>query len=269
MSKFICTKLTARITQIMDPTGVSCFLAQGKDGALLIDTGVGLWGLKDTLEGLTDLPLTVILTHAHCDHAGGAGEFSEVYLHPEDIPLLKIHGLEIRMGYAAVMGGAGLSEEDFVPPFEGVLKPLSHGQIFDLGGLTAEIIHVPGHTKGCCSVLFPEERSILFGDACNVNTLVMDDTSTTISEYKKSLERLKTYEDRYDTVYYSHGPAVGPRECLDDNLELCGRILEGTDDGVPCEFMGKAAFRAAESREDFSRLDGKHGNIVYSQLTKK
>ena len=27
MSKFICTKLTARITQIIDPAGVSCFLA--------------------------------------------------------------------------------------------------------------------------------------------------------------------------------------------------------------------------------------------------
>lgn len=53
--------------------------------------------------------------------------------------------------------------------------------------------------------------------------------------------------------------------------KLTARITQIMDPiGVSCFLaQGKAAFRAAESREDFSRLDGKHGNIVYSQMTKK
>lgn len=42
------------------------------------------------------------------------------------------------------------------------------------------------------------------------------------------------------------GPAIGPRKCLEDNLELCDRILSGTDDAVECEFMGRTAVRAAK-----------------------
>lgn len=271
MFEFTCNKLTDRVTQIVDPTGVSCFLVQGDDKAVLIDTAVGFKGLRDTVKGLTNLPLEVILTHAHGDHAGGAGEFEEVYLHPADKPLLKVHGMEKRTGYAAATMGPDvkLTDDLFVSEPEMEFKELYDGQLFSLGGLTLKIIHVPGHTKGCCCVLLMEERSILYGDACNGNTLVMDEASTTISEYKKSLEYLKTFEKDYDTAYYSHGPAVGPRECLEDNMELCDRILAGTDDAVECEFMGRKAVRAAKIQGHFERVDGKSGNIVYSELTKK
>ncbi len=271
MFAFTCNKLTARVTQIIDPTGVSCFLVQGRERAVLIDTGTGWKGLKDQVKRLTDLPLTVILTHAHGDHAGGAGEFEEVYLHPLDRALLKIHDMETRIGYArAVLGSEiKLTEELFVPETTVNFQELFDGQSFLLGGLTLKIIHVPGHTKGSCCVLLEEERAILFGDACNSNTLIMDETSTTISEYQKSLEYLKTFEQAYDTVYYSHGPAVGPKTCLEDNIDLCKRILSGTDDAQKCEFMGKAAIRAARVQGQFKRVDGKYGNIVYSEFTKK
>jgi hypothetical protein len=79
----------------------------------------------------------------------------------------------------------------------------------------------------------------------------------------------ETFEQAYDTVYYSHGPVVGPKTCLDDNIDLCKRILSGTDDAQTCEFMGKAAIRAAMIQGQFKRADGKYGNIVYSEFTKK
>lgn len=273
MKEYQVNKLTERVTQIIDPTDVSCFLVQGTDAAVLIDTGTGLNGLKELVEKLTDLPLSVVLTHGHGDHAGGAGAFSKVYLHPADRGLVDGHGLEMRMGYASAMMGpdAKLTEEMFVPePGETTeFAELSDGQIFPLGGAGLEIVHVPGHTKGSCCVLLREERSILYGDACNVNTLVSGEESTTISEYKQSLLRLKTFDDAYDTVYYSHGPAVGPRQCLEDNIELCDRILAGTDDAVPDNFLGRKAFRAARMNEQYQRLDGKFGNIVYSERTKR
>lgn len=272
MWNFESKDLTEHVTWITDPTGVSAFLVKGEQRAVLLDTCVGFVGLKEKVDSLTSLPLTVILTHGHGDHAGGAGEFEKVYMHPADKELTGIHGLAMRMGYAGGMLGEGtaLSEEDFVPVRTAPFEELGGGQVFDLGGVSLEIIHVPGHTKGSCCVLIREERMILYGDACNANTLVMDTNSTDISTYRKSLEYLKAFDSCYDTVLYSHGPAIGPRNSLDDNIELCGRILAGTDDAVPCEFLGRKAIRAAAIEEgSFARLDGKYGNIVYSEVTRK
>lgn len=263
-------KLSEHITQITDPTGVYLFLVEGEKEAVLIDTGVGFTGLKETVEGLTKLPLSVILTHMHPDHAGGADAFEKVYLHPADLGMINEQNVEVRIGYSmGMLRGAVLTPADLIPA-PGVDKeylPLSNGQIFDLGGITLEIIHVPGHTPGSCCVLFREERSVLFGDACNANTLLM--WGTTISQYKKSLQYLQTFRDRFDTVYYSHGPVPeGPGRSLEDNIELCDRILAGTDDAIPTDFMGIKAFRAAEITPYFARLDGKYGNIVYTDATK-
>ncbi len=261
-------KLSEHITQITDPSGVYFFLVQGERQAALVDTGVGFAGLKETVEALTTLPVTVILTHGHGDHAGGVSPFERVCLHPADLPLLSEHGMEMRMGYAAscMPPGTELTKADFLPapaPDRSYL-PLEDGQVFDLGGISLEIIHVPGHTKGSCSVLFVEERSILFGDACNANTLLFG--GTTVGEYRRSLQRLQTFRNRFDKVYYSHGPAPeGPERALEDNIELCGRILERTDDAVPCDFMGREALRAAAIGPHFDRLDGKYGNIVYTE----
>lgn len=237
----------------------------------MIDTGVGFAGLKETVDSLTEKPCSVILTHMHPDHAGGASAFDKVYLHPADLNLREEVKVEGRMGYAmGMMRGATLTPADLYPA-PGADKQylaLSEGQIFDLGGITLEIIHVAGHTPGSVCVLFREERSVLFGDACNANTLLM--WGTTISRYKESLQHLQTFRDRFDTVYYSHGPRPeGPGCSLEDNIELCDRILAGTDDTIPTEFIGMPAIRAAAITPYFARLDGKYGNIVYTEEVRK
>lgn len=264
-------KLSPHITQITDPSGVFLFLVEGEREALLVDTGTGFVGLRETVRSLTDKPLTVALTHMHPDHAGGAAAFDRVYVHPADIPAFRAQTLEDRMGYAASqMPGLPLTESDFLPPVEeeSHFLPLEDGTVFHLGGMDAEFIHVPGHTFGSCCVLFPQERSILFGDACNCNTLIMFES--TISQYRQSLLKLQRFQDRFDKVYYSHGmEAEGPGRSLEDNLELCDQILAGEDDAIACDFLGMPALRAKAIAPNFLRLDGKYGNIVYTPLTKR
>lgn len=270
MYQFKVNKLTEHVTQILDPTEVSSFLITGEREALLVDTGVGIYGLKAQVDALTQLPVTVVLTHGHGDHTGGAGEFESVYLHPADTRLLIEHGIDMRRDYAKAMlkADAGLTEADFVPDRKNPMLELKDGQVFDLGGIHVEFISVSGHTKGSCTVLIQEERSMIYGDALNCNTLVMDANSAGISTYLESLKRLQTREGEYDVVYYSHGSVEGPKSCLEDNIELCEKILAGTDEKIPCEFMGQKAMRAAAMGEDFARLDGKFGNIMYTELTR-
>lgn len=51
--------------------GVFCYLIEGSEKAMLIDTGYGLGDLRSAVEKVTGLPLIIVNTHGHCDHIGG------------------------------------------------------------------------------------------------------------------------------------------------------------------------------------------------------
>ena len=58
----------------------NCYLLCGGARALLIDCSIGTGALMDVVRSLTDLPLTVAVTHAHGDHAGGGYQFGTIYV---------------------------------------------------------------------------------------------------------------------------------------------------------------------------------------------
>ncbi|MDR1531313.1 MAG: alpha/beta hydrolase fold domain-containing protein [Clostridiales bacterium] len=268
MNWFVSTPLNKYVVHICDKTGVAAFLVKGKERALLIDTCMGLGDIKAEVENLTKLPYEVALTHGHLDHVGGAGCFSKVCVNGNDVLLAKEHS-SFEMRYESLKRGmpqgVELPENVVTPAFNGEFLPLNDGQVFDLGGVMVEAIALRGHTKGSMCFLIREQRAVLYGDACNVNTLIMDGNAENISAYRDNLIKFKERDGDYDTVYYSHGPAIGPRGCLDDNIELCVKILEGTDDAVQTEIFGQIMFRAAAADDNYRRLDGKHGNIVYNK----
>lgn len=91
MLHFKTEKVTDRITRIF------CFLelmylTEGDNAAALLDSGSGFGNLKDCIDGLTDKPLIVLLTHGHVDHAMGADEFQTVYMSRKDHDIFKEHG---------------------------------------------------------------------------------------------------------------------------------------------------------------------------------
>ena len=62
-----------------------CYLVEGRDYALLIDTILGIGNLKAFCETLTDKPIRLVNTHSHSDHVGGNFFFDHCYMHPRDI----------------------------------------------------------------------------------------------------------------------------------------------------------------------------------------
>lgn len=265
---FKSEKVTPSITKITDLTGVFVYLAEGTEKAVLIDSGTGIGDLFEYVHTLTEKPLSVILTHGHCDHAGGAARFDEVYLNEKDWYLASYHAsVENKTGYAKfIMGEAydQVCEEDICPERTKGYLPLTDGQIFDLGGLTLKMVTVPGHTAGMTCILFKEERSILFGDACNPNVFLWDEESSSVEEYLESLKALKQIEDLYETVYLSHGDTVIDKAVLDGNIKICEEILNGQADDCIYEFMGKNLLLAKKVNEQQARMDGGLGNIVYN-----
>ena len=264
---FTAQRLPNGVTEITDLSGVHCFLVEGRDKALLIDTMTGLRGLPAFVATLTDLPVEVALTHGHMDHAGGVFEFGRCYIHPADISMLDGRTLPARVGYVRGQLPPGEAPEAsaFVPDGPVEFVPLKAWDKLDLGGRALEVLHVPGHTRGSLCYLDTASGDFFAGDACNNNTLLMMDVSATIEEYLEALLALKERQGDIQRFYLFHGPSLQDKSCIDDNIQCCRDILAGTDDRVPVDFLGRPGYLAKERTPGtFSRKDGRFGNIVYN-----
>lgn len=273
---FTHKKLSDSLIRITDITKTAIYLVIGTTKACLIDTGCGFGNLKEYVEQLTDLPYDIILTHGHVDHASGAGYFTSknIYLHPDDRSLMNQHTcFEMRKKYAEHTHAIdSIDMADCAPLYDsGHTLPLSDGQIFSLGNLTLQIIHAPGHTIGMCMVLIPEERTILFGDGCGVNVMLLEEAATSVETYLHTLTSLTKYEPLYDTVYRNHGTCESHKEILHNVIQCCEDVLHHKDDHIRVtglvydyEDAYLARERDANTRK---RKDGKEGNLIYRECT--
>lgn len=266
MGFFTTEFVNESITRIHTSYGVDTFLIQGSKRAALIDTGYGIGSLKTFVAGLTDLPLDVIITHGHVDHAGGTNEFEKVYMSHKDLDVAKEHTtVKFRKDFAKMLSGNEPDVEDILPQRVAPYTDLKDGDIFDLGDITLEIIACGGHTPGCVCVLIKEQRLLILGDACNSRSFFFFPEALKISIYYENLQRLNEREKEFDHVLFFHADNFEDKNNIEENLEVCREILAGTDDKVPAKLLGYDLFFAKKIREDDHRVDGKSANILYSK----
>jgi glyoxylase-like metal-dependent hydrolase (beta-lactamase superfamily II) len=150
----------------------------GPDGTAAIAAALGVAGSSlDRLERL-------VVTHAHIDHFGLAGEVvrrsgGELWMHRRtDLDLAKYaepdEAIDRRMLMLADHGlyGPELTESseglrDWLPVMPSVGTPsrlLDGGEQFAAGGRTWEIVHTPGHSPGHVCLWNAAERLLCSGD---------------------------------------------------------------------------------------------------------
>ncbi len=129
--------------------------------AVVIDAPPDPPGLGKLLARNDLYPHTLLLTHGHVDHMGGAGWMADRYqlasfVHPDD-DFLTLHP-EDQLTHIFGMTPEG----DFAPPSR--LDALWDGLVVEMAGLRLETIHTPGHTPGHCCFYLPEEGVLFGGD---------------------------------------------------------------------------------------------------------
>ena len=271
MEFFQVEKITDHVTRISGLISEYMYLVEGSERALLIDSGCGAGDIRSFVESLTPLPLSVVLTHGHYDHAGGAGRFEEVWINPVELIPTPIHydrsqTFEKLKGWHPSLRLEDMSPDPvFYPDSEAsvLCHPLTAGMRFSLGGISVEAIPCPGHTPGIFCMLIVEDRLLLTGDACHSISYLFFDNALSIEEYRENLCVLKQQEERWDSLLLSHPIGAAPKSVLDEVIRLCDEILTGTTDEVPYDYQGKPAFIAKAVNENMLRRDGVYGNIIF------
>ncbi len=200
------------VRHILDPLGVHLTLLTGTRGALLLDCGYGALDLKAYMDGLTDLPLTVLLSHGHHDHALGAMRFPETWMLEEDLPVFHQYtGVDQRR---RVLERAGLYEAEAEGYLAARIPPprALRTDLFDLGGLSARVIPAPGHTPGSLALYVPERRLLLLGDSWNPQTWLFFPEALPVRDYARTFKRLMTLP--FEQALAPHHPDLLSREFL-------------------------------------------------------
>ncbi len=205
---------------------VDAYLVCGDHAAVMIDGLCEVAGVYEKAREITELPLSMILTHGHGDHAGiGADEFMaagcDMYLQHKDLWMLEEDkkGVDLR-----------------------TIKDITEGQVFDLGGICLEVLLVPGHTFGSVVLLDRENQLIYTGDTIGAGIYWMWlEESSTLIEYEKQIERLLEIVRPYPELIIYPGHIHQSKNILgisyiEDVLFITQQIIKGTMVGREVEF---------------------------------
>lgn len=236
MKGYEIAQLDKGLWAIDDGIGCSMYLVEGRDKALLIDTGVQEGQLLPLLRQLTDKPIALALTHAHIDHMYHADEFDTVYLHRKDIRAW--HG---PIGLCMWLGPAMFHVKHKKYHIKEYI-PIDESSAIDLGGVVIRVLDAPGHTPG--SVIFVDDthRALFTGDAFGSGSgaWLWLPGCYCVKAYRDALgellKKLKPYENyqflgghRKQGAASEENPSAHPLtiQVVRDMEQLCGKMLSG------------------------------------------
>jgi glyoxylase-like metal-dependent hydrolase (beta-lactamase superfamily II) len=197
----------------------NAYLLVGSNASLLIDSGFD--EEADHQERMAYLQQAggppveeLLLTHRHPDHAGGAALLANatgmsITCHAQERKSIEGDRLAGRAEVFSTFGG---------------------GESQNLGGLTVQIIHTPGHTLGSVSLYIPERNALFTADTViGVTSSIVRPSEGDLGLYVESLQTLQALNAR--VIYSGHGgpvtdPANRIRMLLEHRLRREEALLE-------------------------------------------
>lgn len=241
---FTPSEVADNVWMISDAMDNNAYLVIGGEKALLVDTGRGAGDLKAVVESFTNLPLTVVNTHAHGDHCMGNFQFEQVYLHPGDMDLWNKTMSKENLIKTAKWCRETTPEysefffTDYADYKETEILPVREGHVFDLGGRQLEVIETPGHTPGCICLIDRENKLLFAGDNNCRHIWLFLDHSLPVETYLKSLKKLMTYSADFDRMLIGHNDPLD-KTYLDEVLVCTNKILKGDGEFPPYSDFGE------------------------------
>jgi hydroxyacylglutathione hydrolase len=135
----------------------SIFGDEASREAFVIDPGDDIYEILSIVKKHGLRISTIVVTHAHIDHIGGAAKLkaitgAPVYLNEEDLPIYD--SLAWQAGWLG-METPEQTEIDVAP---------RDGEVLRLGPAEFTVLYTPGHTPGSISLWIPSEKKLVAGD---------------------------------------------------------------------------------------------------------
>ncbi len=193
------------------PLAVNCYLLGRNGEGVIIDPGDEAERILAAVAGYGLEIKAIVLTHGHSDHIGAVADIKDklkapVCIHREDARML----IDPMANLSAVFGEPIVARE--------ADRLLNDGESISAGGLTLEIIHTPGHTRGGISLWENNLKIVFTGDALFADSIGRTDFPHSnhqqlINGIKKNLLTLP----RETIVYPGHGPSTTIGQEKDNN----------------------------------------------------
>ena len=183
---------------------VRCFLIEGKNKALLVDSGFSGENPITIAERLTQLPLELINTHADADHIAGNRYFPYAIMHPAEAA-----------NYYNIGNGTGK------------IIPVEDRDIIDLGERKLDVVLIPGHTPGSIALLDCSNGMLFSGDSVQNGNIHMFGPMRDMHAYILSLMKLEGYIKHINKVYPAHGTIPLDRSFIHELRIKAEECLEG------------------------------------------
>jgi len=218
--EYVFKEIRPGLWMILDFDDTKMYLVVGSQRAILIDAGLGAGDLRSLVqEKIGDLPLDVVITHAHPDHVAVMGQFqdhNDVYMNMIDLPLLKnfIERLHYEIDPTLVID-------------------LREGTVFDLGDIKLRVYEVPGHSLGSIVLLDEATGLLIAGDAVGSNRPTITDSLwmqfPTMDKIDVYLSTLQVFREkvrgRLKVIYGGHNDEPIYGETYLDNLQQAAQRL--------------------------------------------
>jgi glyoxylase-like metal-dependent hydrolase (beta-lactamase superfamily II) len=171
----------------------ACLYLKGREMRVLIDAGMGVRRLEPVKKWGIDI---LILTHCHIDHRLTRKEIPAVpvWCHEADAPFLNdrdlfFDGIGLQRSGLDLAGHLDYTDGMFEIETS---RYLLDAERLDLGGMTLEAIHCPGHTPGHMAFYIPEADLLFTADVdlTSFGPFYGHDFAD-IGDFLQSIERLR------------------------------------------------------------------------------
>ena len=179
--------------------GENCYIiySEGSSKCAVIDPASK--NVAEELKKLSLVPEFILLTHGHFDHISGVNALLEEYrvpvcIHEDDAELLS----DGNKNASALLIGESIT-------VNAETQTLEDGDIISIGNLEIDVVHTPGHTRGC--VCYFCDDAVFTGDTIFAYDLGRTDLyGGDEGRIMDSVRKLKPLL-RGKTIYPGHGPA--------------------------------------------------------------
>ncbi|MEU8529289.1 MBL fold metallo-hydrolase [Streptomyces sp. NPDC048629] len=185
-------------------------LVRGATASLVVDPSLSLVGAAPPAD-------LVLVSHAHEDHIAGLGGYDvPVHVHQGDLEALRSRDVLVA-GFGLPAEAAEELDRTMRDRFHVQGRPdatgFEDGAVFDLGGRTVTVVHLPGHTAGHSGFLI-EPDGFLFVADIDLTSFgpYYGDVGSSLVDFEASMRRCREIDARWYGTSHQKGVIEGPAE---------------------------------------------------------